>query len=112
MIPRLSLLAIALASLATGCMDFERTSRRVAAQMLQAREGVVIIEASASDNVGVTKVEFYVDGILKCTSTAAPYSCPWRVTGLPGQVYQLQTKAYDAAGNVGTSASVMVSARN
>ena len=44
-----------------------------------ARKSNVTITATATDNVGVTRVEFSVNGSLQCTDTAAPYSCVWRV---------------------------------
>jgi glucose/arabinose dehydrogenase len=75
-----------------------------------ARKSQVAINATASDNVGVTRVEFRVNGALQCTDTAAPYSCSWRVPNPMNRTYQLQAQAFDAAGNVG-SATVTVTAR-
>ncbi len=68
----------------------------------------VAIQVSASDNVGVTKVEIYIDGTLKATDTAAPYTYKWTInkTVASGQ-HTITAKAYDAAGN-NASASVMV----
>lgn len=71
--------------------------------------GVVNILVTASDNVGVTRVEYYVNGQLKATETAAPYSYSWDTSHLIPGGYTLMAKAYDAAGNVGqTTASVTV----
>lgn len=67
---------------------------------------LVYITANATDAVGVSKVEFYVDGILVGESSSAPYGYGWQST--VGQ-HTLVAKAYDAAGNVGTSSSVSVS---
>ena len=39
--------------------------------------GTTTLSASASDNVGVTRVEFYVDGKLVATDTASPYTTSW-----------------------------------
>ena len=72
--------------------------------------GTVSITASANDNVGVTKVEFYVNGILQATDTASPYS--WITSSLAIGTYTLTAKAYDAAGNVGESNSVVVTVIN
>jgi hypothetical protein len=72
-----------------------------------ARKSRVTLAAAASDNVGVVKVEFYVNGTLRCTDTAAPYTCAWRVPAAAGKSYVLQAKAYDAAGNIAVSSSVM-----
>lgn len=73
----------------------------------------VTISATAADNVGVTRVEFYVNGTLTCPAdTVTPYSCVWLVPAAGGnKQYQLQTKAYDAAGNVGVSGIVGVIAQ-
>jgi hypothetical protein len=71
----------------------------------------VTISATASDNVGVTKVEFYANGSRTCTDTSRPYSCSWRSPKQAGVVTQLQAKAYDARGNVGVSATVQVTTR-
>lgn len=74
--------------------------------------GVVTVAASATDNVGVTKVEFYVNGVLQGTSLAAPFTYAWDTTALAAGSYTLMTKAYDAAGNVGQSATVTVKVFN
>ncbi|NTV50801.1 MAG: hypothetical protein HGA20_14320, partial [Geobacteraceae bacterium] len=65
--------------------------------------GVVSMNVSAADNVGVTKVEFYVNGVLKASDSGAPYVYSWDTTSLPAGVYTLTAKAYDAAGNVSQS---------
>ena len=75
-----------------------------------ARKANVTITATASDNVGVTRVEFLVNGALQCTDTAAPYSCIWRVPGAMNKTYQLQARAFDQAGNSATAA-IQVTAR-
>src|SRR5207245_2692282 len=62
------------------------------------RNQTVTISASATDNVAVTKVEFYVNNSLLGTATTAPYSYPWNVPAKKGS-YGIQAKGYDAAGN-------------
>jgi hypothetical protein len=74
--------------------------------------GTTTVSASASDNVGVTKVEFHLDGVLQSTDTAAPYEWSWNTTTSTNASHTLQSKAFDAAGNVGTSASVSVTVNN
>jgi Zn-dependent metalloprotease len=74
--------------------------------------GTISFSATASDNVGVTKVEFYVDGVLKATDTTSPYSTTLDSTTLANGSHTLTAKAYDAAGNVGTSSSVAFSVSN
>ena len=71
------------------------------------RKAKTTLVATASDNIGVVKVEFYVNGTLQCTDTTAPYTCVWTV-GNAIKTYLLQAKAYDAAGNVGVSPTVTV----
>jgi len=74
--------------------------------------GTVSVTASASDNVGVTKVEFYLDGALKSTDTTSPYAWSFDTTTATNDSHTLSAKAYDAAGNVGTSTGVSVTVSN
>ncbi|HLF95482.1 MAG TPA: Ig-like domain-containing protein, partial [Planctomycetota bacterium] len=67
------------------------------------RKSYVTITADASDNVGVVKVEFYVNGVLKGADTLAPYAHFWRVPRPRNTTYVLKAKAYDAAGNAAAS---------
>jgi subtilisin family serine protease len=68
----------------------------------------VYVTATAVDNVGVTSVSLYVDGGLIGTDTTAPYTFTWRAQQYPKGTHTLVVKAYDAAGNMGTSAPVVV----
>jgi GH18 family chitinase len=61
------------------------------------------IEASASDNVGVARVEFYANGSLLATDTAAPYVVYWNTRRLPAGSYVVKAVAYDARGNSATA---------
>jgi hypothetical protein len=74
--------------------------------------GTVNATISATDDVGVTKVEYYLDGALANTATTAPYSWAWNTTASSNASHSLVAKAYDAAGNVGTSSAVTVSVSN
>lgn len=62
--------------------------------------GIINVTADAKDNVGISKVEFYVNGALKAADTGAPYVYTWdsRVTA-NGKV-NLMARAHDATGNV------------
>jgi len=66
----------------------------------------ISIAANASDNVGVTKVEFYNGTTLLNSDATAPYSFPW--TNVAAGTYSITAKAYDAAGNTKTSTPVSV----
>ncbi|GAB2875484.1 hypothetical protein GCM10027277_50900 [Pseudoduganella ginsengisoli] len=74
--------------------------------------GTITLSASASDNVGVTNVEFYVDGALKGSASTAPYSLAFNSTTVANGSHTLTAKAYDAAGNSTTSAGVAFSVNN
>jgi hypothetical protein len=56
------------------------------------------VSMSAQDNVAVTKVELYLNGVRKCEDLNSPYSCSVTV---PLGDFTLTAKAYDAAGNIG-----------
>ena len=60
----------------------------------------------------MSKVEFLVDGSLKATDTTSPYSTTLDSTTLANGSHTLVAKAYDAAGNVGTSTSIAFSVNN
>jgi hypothetical protein len=74
--------------------------------------GNTAITASASDNVGVTRVELWVDGALTTSTAAAPYAFFWNTSSARNGSHALQSRAYDAAGNVGSSAIVTVNVNN
>ncbi|MDL2344129.1 Ig-like domain-containing protein [Deinococcus sp. MIMF12] len=61
----------------------------------------VNLTASASDNVGVTKVEFYRGATLIATDTTAPFTASFAVTSSDNGQLNVSARAYDAAGNQG-----------
>jgi thermitase len=74
--------------------------------------GTLAIHVTASDNVGVTRVELYLNGNLAGTSSTASTDFTWNTAGYADGTYGLQARAYDAAGNAGTSPTVTVTVRN
>lgn len=74
--------------------------------------GVVPVDVTATDDVGVTRTELTVNGRLIATDSLAPFAFAWDTTGLPDGAYTLTVQAYDAAGNRGTSAPVAVTVGN
>ena len=70
--------------------------------------GTVSVTAYATDNVGVSRVEHYLNGSLKATDMTTPYVYSLDTTSLAAGTYTLMAKAYDAAGNVGQSSNVSV----
>ncbi|WP_224367984.1 extracellular catalytic domain type 1 short-chain-length polyhydroxyalkanoate depolymerase [Hyalangium versicolor] len=74
--------------------------------------GTVDVTASASDSAGVSRVEFYVDGALADTDTAAPFVFTWNTAGVANGSHSLMAKAYDAANNIGTDNDTSVTVSN
>jgi hypothetical protein len=74
--------------------------------------GNITLSANASDNVGVTKVEFWVDSSLKGTVTTAPYQLVLDSRTLPNGAHTLVAKAFDAAANSAASTDVTFSVTN
>ncbi len=74
--------------------------------------GTAVIVADASDDVGVERVEFRVDGLLAATDTTAPYEFAWNTSTAADGSHTLEARAFDAAGNAGSSAPVVVTVAN
>jgi hypothetical protein len=73
----------------------------------------VTINATASDNVNVVKMELYIDGTLTTSNTnSTSLSFSWNTNSVANGSHSLVVKAYDAANNVGTSATVTVAVSN
>ena len=88
------------------------TTRLTAPGILATLKGTATASASASDDVAVTKVEFYAGAKLIGTTTTSPFSIAWDTTKTANNFYILTSKAYDAAGNVGTSPNVLIIVKN
>lgn len=77
--------------------------------------GSRLIEASASDNVGVTEVAFHLgssSGTLIGKDVNAPYSVTWDTSQVTEGDYPLVAVARDAAGHATSSAAVNVTVDN
>ncbi len=75
--------------------------------------GTVTVSATASDNIGVTSVQFALNGVnLGSADTTAPYSINWSTTGAANGTHTLRAVASDAAGNSTTSAARTVTVTN
>src|SRR5258705_9584553 len=74
---------------------------------------VTTLTASASDDIGVTLVEFYLDGsVLLGSDPSAPYSFQWDTTSLPNGVHFLSSRAYDSSGKTSNSTFIIVTINN
>ncbi|WP_368563944.1 PHB depolymerase family esterase [Pseudoxanthomonas sp. UTMC 1351] len=70
--------------------------------------GTVAVSATASDNIGVDRVEFLLDGALLGSDSTAPYSLNWNTATATSGTHTLQARAFDLVDNVGTSAVITV----
>ncbi len=74
--------------------------------------GTVNATITATDNVGVARVELYAAGTLIGSDTSSPFAVSWNTrTSADGSV-ALTAKAYDSAGNIATSAVRTVNVEN
>ncbi|RKG65063.1 M20/M25/M40 family metallo-hydrolase [Corallococcus sp. CA054B] len=74
--------------------------------------GTTNITATASDNVGVSKVEFLVDGVVKGTAMASPYSFAWDSRTVANGSHTVAAKAHDGSGNTTTTTANTVTVAN
>jgi len=73
--------------------------------------GTVNVTANASDDNGVTQVEFFVDGVSIGVDTTAPYSASWDTTAYGDGVHTISATATDTIGQTGSD-SVSVTVQN
>jgi hypothetical protein len=75
--------------------------------------GTLGVTATASDNIGVSSVQFLLDGqLLGAPDTSAPYSTTWNSTTVGNGPHTLAARARDLAGNETTSNSRSVTVSN
>ncbi|MHB1050161.1 MAG: Ig-like domain-containing protein [Bacteroidota bacterium] len=70
--------------------------------------GTIDIVVAVYDNKGVTKVEMLKNGTVSATDESSPFGFTWDTDAAATGIHILQARAYDAAGNVGTSNTVSV----
>jgi hypothetical protein len=66
--------------------------------------GSALLAATASDNTGVARVEFLVDGAQVGADTTAPYELTWNSATVSDGPHTVTARAVDGAGNAATSA--------
>ena len=75
--------------------------------------GTTTITANAFDNIGVSGVQFTLNGVaLGAEDTVAPYSYAWNTRSVTNTVHALRAIARDTAGNLTTSPIVNVTVSN
>jgi thermitase len=98
------------ASIAVTVMVRDTTAPQVSFRNPENRDrlnGNQSVSIKATDNVAVTRVEFYADNQLVMSWTRPAYSMKWSTNRLKKGVHTLTCKAYDAAGN-GAASSITV----
>jgi hypothetical protein len=73
--------------------------------------GTIKVSISATDNVGVKRVDFLVNTALVATTNVGPYTFNWNTTTVRNGSATLTAKAYDAAGYY-TYRSILVNVAN
>jgi fibronectin type 3 domain-containing protein len=73
--------------------------------------GTVNVGVNAADNVGVSKVDFQVDGTTKSTDTASPWTYAWNSASVANGTHTLTAVTTDLAGSTATS-TVTVNVQN
>ncbi len=89
----------------------DRTAPTVAASVSGSAPDIQL-KAQADDNVGVARVEFYVDGALAGNVLAQPFQIPLDATSLSNGAHTLVAVAFDAAGNSAASAPASFNVTN
>lgn len=104
---------VAAAVSATSTIDATPPTASILAPLAGATvSGLVAVNVTASDNVGVAHVDLQVNGSTVATDTASPFSFSWDSTGVANGMANLVAIAYDAAGNHAGSTTVSVNVAN
>lgn len=75
--------------------------------------GTVSVTANASDDLGVSGVQFRVDGVnLGAEDTSSPYSATWNTTTATNGIHTLSAIARDGSGKTTASAAVSITVSN
>ena len=74
--------------------------------------GTITVTVNAADDIAVTGVQYFLDGVAGTDVTTAPYSAPWNTRTTTNGSHTLTAVARDAAGNRTTSAPVTVTVAN
>jgi hypothetical protein len=73
--------------------------------------GNVLIQADASDDIGIRRVEFYKDGKFEDSDNSYPYNYNWTTTDDSNAVHFIRVVAYDTA-NQSAEDEIMVTVNN
>ncbi|HLP62786.1 MAG TPA: Ig-like domain-containing protein [Candidatus Deferrimicrobium sp.] len=73
--------------------------------------GTVAISANATDDKGITKVEFYIDGVYKQADSSSPYQYSWDTTKYSNSSHKIKAIAYDTSNQI-NSQEIRVTTNN
>lgn len=76
------------------------------------QKGTFNITANAQDNMAVSSVSLYANGVLIGTDTVAPYSANFNSTNIADGSVAFTAQAYDATGNQGNSSTYWLTIDN
>jgi len=94
-------------------IDFTPPTAAVTSPLAGTVSGIVPVTATATDNVGVTSLQIQLDGVnLGLAGTSSPVTVSWNTTRSANGLHRLRAIARDLAGNIGTSADVVVTVNN
>lgn len=74
--------------------------------------GSVGLAANASDDKGVTRVDFLVDGSVVGSDTTAPYTATWDTKTVTDGTHVVAAQAFDGSGNASPRSQVTVTTQN
>ncbi len=110
---RINAAAAVAAAMATTASDTQAPAVSIAAPLANSTaSGLANVDVTASDNVGVTRVDLKVNGVTVATDTSSPFQFSWDTTSLSNGMASVVAVAYDAAGNAKSSTAVSVNVAN
>lgn len=74
--------------------------------------GTIFIHADATDDIGVSSVQFFVDTLLHGQDILFPYDIAWDTTLVSDGTHTITAEAHDEAGHSTVSEPIMVTVRN
>jgi subtilisin family serine protease len=109
---RLNAAAAVAQAMSSGSSDTVAPTVAIASPTGGTVSGIVTVSVSASDNIGVARVDLRVNGSTVATGASAPFQFAWNSTTVANGTATLTAIAYDAAGNSKTSSPVSVTVSN
>ena len=101
------------ASLAAVAADTQAPSTSITAPLANSTvSGLVAVDVTAADNVGVSRVDLRLNGSTVASDSVAPFGFSWDSSTVANGMNNLVAYAFDAAGNSAGSTTVTVNVSN